>query len=78
MKEAFKMRKYKAMPKALAVFVAILMAPIMITAILLSAALIVLTFMFKVVQTPIHYLKGILNSEGKEVHPATQFIIYFF
>lgn len=76
LKEAFKLKKYKAMPSALAVLTAIFMSPWILGTFFLAVANYVLGFFFKTMTAPIDYLHSLANKEGKEVKHATQFIIY--
>ncbi len=77
LKEAFKFKKYKAMPAGLAVFVGILMLPLVIVSFIVTAILSLLGFAFAVCTSPVKFLHVVVNNEGKEVKHATQFIIYF-
>lgn len=77
LKEAFRFKKYKAMPAALAVFAGLLMLPLVIFSFLVTAALSVSIFLFTVLISPVRYLHSIVSYEGKDVKHATQFIIYF-
>lgn len=74
--EAFKFKKYKAMHPAYAVFVGIFMLPVVIISFAVTAVLAILTFAFEVFSTPVKYIHGIVNNEGKEVKHATQAIVY--
>ena len=76
LKEAFKFKKYKAMPSALAVFTGILMLPIVVASFFAIALLSILGFAFAVRSAPVKYLHEIVNQEGKGVQHATQAIIY--
>ena len=77
LKEAFKFKKYKAMPAALAVFAGLLMLPLVVLSFLVTAVLSVVIFLFNVLMAPVKYLHSVVKNEGKEVMHATQFIIYF-
>lgn len=77
LKEAFSFKKYKAMHPVLAVFTGIFMLPFVIGSSITAMTLIAVTFCFKVTKLPIDFLHDLMKSEGKDVHPATQFIIYF-
>ena len=77
LKEAFKFKKYKAMPTALAVFTGILMIPFVVASFFVTAIFAVLSFAFAVFTSPVKFLHGVANNEGKDVKHATQFIIYF-
>lgn len=76
MKEAFKLKKYKAMHPALAVFTMIFMLPWMLVSFALTAVLAVLGFIFELFAAPARYLHGLTKSEGNDVKHATQAVIY--
>ena len=76
--EAFKFKKYKAMHPAFAVFVGIFMLPVVVASFAAAGILAVLTFAFEVLSSPVKYVHGIVNKEGKEVKHATQAIVYLF
>lgn len=76
-KEAFKFKKYKLMDKWATVLLIIFMLPLIVSSVFLAGTLIISAFFVKIIQTPVNYLKSLVNSEGKEVKHATQFIIYF-
>ena len=75
--EAKKLKKYKAMPLALAIIVGIFMLPIAIAAAVCAAIVYVLGYLFTVVSLPVQKLHKLLRDEGQGVQHATQFIIYF-
>ena len=75
--EAQKLKKYKAMPLALAIIVGIFMLPIAIAAAACAAVLYVLGYLFSVVSLPVQRLHKLLHDEGQGVQHATQFILYF-
>ena len=77
LKEAAKLKKYKAMPPALAIVTGILMLPVAAVSIVLAAFLYVLGYLFSIVSLPTQKLHKILHDEGQSVMHATQFIIYF-
>ena len=77
MKETLKLKKYKAMHKCFAVFIFIFMLPLVALSFIVSANLFCLSFFLQIIQSPVESLKSLVNSEGKEVKHATQFIIYF-
>ncbi|MBQ9163094.1 MAG: hypothetical protein IJX74_07480 [Clostridia bacterium] len=76
LKEAFKFKKYKAMPPALAVFVGILMLPFVLASFAVAATFAFLAFAFAVFTSPVKFLHTLVNKEGKDVLHATQFIVY--
>ena len=77
LKEAFTLRKYKAMPTALAILCGIVMLPFFVATLPLIAVLYVGGFLFKIISAIIQHLHGVVRSAGSEVKHATQFIIYF-
>ena len=77
LKEAFKLKKYKAMPIALAIFLMLVMLPITAASLALTIPLYIFGFIFKVIAAPIQHLHGVMHKEGQSVKHATQFIIYF-
>ncbi len=77
LKEAFKFKKYKAMPAAVAVFAGILMIPVVLASFAVTAIMALLSFVFEVITAPVKFLHVAVNYEGKEVKHATQFILYF-
>ena len=74
--EAFKIKKYKAMNKVLAVFSFIAMLPIVVLGLLLAGTYFFWAFLYKVMTDPIKALHGLVNSEGKDVRHAPQTVIY--
>ena len=77
LKEIFKLKKYKAMNKVLAVFTFIIMLPTFASTLSVAAVLYIFSYLFRLAAIPSDYLKSLLNNEGKEVYPSTQFILYF-
>lgn len=77
LKEAFALKKYKAMHPALAIFVGIFMLPFFLFSVMMGVSLIISAFAFKVVKMPIDFLHGLVHSEGQQVKHATQFVIYW-
>ena len=75
--EAFKLKKYKAMPLALAIIVGILMLPIALASVGCAVVLYVFGYLFSVVSLPVQRLHKLLREEGQSVQHATQFIVYF-
>ena len=76
-KEAQKLKKYKAMPLAFAIVVGVLMLPLAIAAIIFGVALYVIGYIYYVASSPTQKLHELLRNEGKELKHASQFIIYF-
>lgn len=75
-KEAFKFKKYKAMPLGWAIIVGIIMAPFMLLNLIFAALLYVLSYIFDIIAMPINSLYKVLHAEGQSVMHATQFILY--
>ena len=75
--ETIKFKKYRALPKAVAVFVHLPMIFVGLVTMVNFLAGALLSYFFKVLQAPFEYLKGLTNQEGKETKAAAQFIIYF-
>ena len=76
LKEAFKFKKYKAMPNVLAVFTGILMLPIVVASFAATAVLATLGFFYTVLAAPVKFLHYLVSEEGKTVKHASQAIIY--
>ena len=76
-KEALLLKKFKAMPLALAIIVGIFMLPIILLSAILAIFLYVFGYLFSIVSLPVDRLYKILHDEGQSVQHATQFIIYF-
>jgi len=76
-KEAQKLKKYKAMHLAFAIVIGVLMLPLAVAALCLAVALYVLGYVYSVICTPTQKLHELLRNEGRELKHATQFIIYF-
>ena len=77
LKEAFKFKKYKAMPAALAVFLGLIVLPFVLASFALAGVLFVTSFIYKVISAPIEHLHDVVHKEGQSVKHATQFIVYF-
>ena len=75
--EAFQLKKYKAMPVALAVLVGIFMLPLVLAGLVCAGMLYALGYLFSIVSLPVQSLHKLLREEGQNVAHATQFIIYF-
>lgn len=76
-KESFTFKKYKAMNPVLAILVGVTMIPFVVSGLVWFALTLILSGIFKIIKSPIDYLKDLTTSQGEKVHPATQFIIYF-
>ena len=75
--EASKLKKYKAMPIALAILVGIFMLPCVLVSLFCAAIVYIMGYFFSVVSLPIQRLHKLLRDEGQAVQHGTQFIIYF-
>lgn len=76
LKEAIQLKKYKAMPLALAIPVGILMLPLVIASAIFAALVFVLGYLFSVVALPVQSLHKLMHDEGQNVKHATQFLVY--
>lgn len=76
MKEAFTLKKYKAMHPAFAIFMGIFMSPFILLSLLLAGVLAIFTFICDLLLTPLKHIHSLLSTEGKSVMHATQFLIY--
>ena len=77
-KEVFSLKRYAKMPKALAVFVGIFLAPFFVGFIFALGALFIASILFAIMQAPLDYLHRVLREEGDRVKTATQVVVYFF
>lgn len=77
LKEAAKLKKYKAMPLVLAIITGLLMLPVALIALVCVGFLYVLGYLFSIVSLPVQRLHKLLHDEGQSVKHAAQFIIYF-
>lgn len=75
-KEAFTLKKYKAMKPFFAIVTALSLVPVIAASFFLLAVLSVYAFLFKVIKSPIEYLHSIAKKEGEEVKHGTQIVIY--
>lgn len=76
LKEAIKLKKYKAMPLVLAIFVGIFMIPVAIASAACAALVYVLGYLFSVVSLPVQSLHKLLHDEGQQVKHGTQLVVY--
>lgn len=76
LKEVCALKKYKAMPLALAIVTGVLMLPVALIGAVVTAVLYVLGYVFSIVVMPTQKLHKLLQSEGQKVQHATQFVIY--
>lgn len=75
-KEALKLKKYKAMNIVLAIFTAIFMLPIIVVDAALVFTLYVWGFLYNLMSVPVKFIHGVLKAERCEVMHATQAILY--
>ena len=75
-KEAQKIKQYKAMPLAFAIVIGVLMLPFAIVALLFAITIYVFGYLFSVISDPVQKLHELLKGEGRELKHASQFIIY--
>jgi hypothetical protein len=75
-KEAFLLKKYKAMNPVLPVLVGILMIPFALLTLVGAIFLYSISYIFKIAVLPIEQLHSLLHEEGQSVMHATQFVIY--
>lgn len=76
-KEAFTLKKYKAMNPVLAVFCGILMIPFVLFSFFVAVILFCLAFPFDTFSSLVKSLHMLLKEEGQDVKHATQFIVYW-
>jgi len=76
LKEASLLKKYKAMPLALAIVVGILMLPLVLASLVSALMLYVLGYLFSVVSLPVQSLHKLLKEEGQSVQHGAQVAVY--
>ena len=76
MREAFKLKKYKAMNKALSILTAIAMLPMIACSLVFAGVYFCMAYFHKIITDPLKALHGLVNSEGKDVRHAPQTVIY--
>ena len=76
LKEALQLKKYKAMPVALAIIVGIFMLPLVLASVVCAVLVYVLGYLFSVVSLPVQSLHKLLREEGQGVMHGTQVIVY--
>ncbi len=76
-KEAQKIKQYKAMPLAFAIVIGVLMLPFAIAALFFAISIYIFGYLFSVISEPVQKLHELLKGEGRELKHASQFIIYF-
>lgn len=76
LKEACLLKKYKAMPVALAIIVGIFMLPLILASLICAGVLYLLGYLFSVVSLPVQSLHKLLKEEGQSVQHGAQVAIY--
>lgn len=76
LKEAALLKKYKAMPLALAILVGIFMLPLVLASVFFAVPIYVLGYLFSVVSLPVQSLHKLLREEGQGVQHGTQAVVY--
>lgn len=76
LKEACLLKKYKAMPLALAILVGIFMLPLVLACIFVAVPLYVLGYLFSVVSLPVQSLHKLLREEGQSLKHGAQIVVY--
>lgn len=76
LKEAFKFKKYKAMPVFFAVVVGIFQIPFVTVSFLVAAFVYILSFLVRIFKIPAELMHKIVRNEKDEVKPGAQAIIY--
>jgi hypothetical protein len=76
LKEAALLKKYKAMPLALAILVGIFMLPLVLASVLLAIPLYVFGYLFSVVSLPVQSLHKLLREEGQNIKHGAQIVVY--
>lgn len=76
-KEAFKFKKYKAMPAFFAVVVGICQIPFVLMSFLVAAIVYVFNFFIKIIAYPAEQIHGVVRQEKDEVRLGAEIVIYF-
>lgn len=76
LKEALKMKKYKAMPLALAIVVGIFMLPLVLASFICAALVFISGYLYFVASQPVQSLHKLLREEGQNVKHGTQVVVY--
>ncbi len=76
LKEAFKLKKYLAMPPVLAILVGIFMLPVALISAGLAIIVYILGYILSVANIPAERLHNLLHTEGQSVKHATQALVY--
>lgn len=75
-KEAFKFKKYKAMPTFFAIVVGICQIPFVLISFITAAIVYVLNFFIKIIAYPVEQIHGVVRNEKDEVKAGAQTVIY--
>lgn len=76
-KEAFKFKKYKAMPAFFAVVVGICQIPFVLMSFVMAAIVYVFNFFIKIIAYPAEQIHGVVRHEKDEVRLGAEIVIYF-
>lgn len=77
LKEATQLKKYKAMPRLLAILVGIFMLPLAVAGYFFAGLVYVFGYLYAVSYQPVKNLHALLKEEGQNVKHGTQVVIYF-
>lgn len=77
LKEALKLKKYKAMPKVLAILTAIFMLPLIVAGYIFAGFVFIFGYLYNVASQPVQALHNLLQEEGQKVKHGTQVVVYF-
>lgn len=77
LKEALQLKKYKAMPMALAIVVGIFMLPLVLVSFICAVLVYVSGYLYAVISHPVQGLHNLLREEGQNVKHGTQVVVYF-
>ena len=76
-KEAFKFKKYKAMPLPFAIIVGICQIPFVLMSFLVAAIVYVFNFFIKIIAYSAEQIHGVVRQEKDEVRLGAEIVIYF-
>ena len=75
-KEAFKFKKYKAMPVFFAIVVGICQIPFVLMSFFMAAIVYVFNFLIKIIAYPAEQIHGLVRTEKDEVRLGAEIVIY--
>ena len=75
-KEAFKFKKYKAMPLAFAIIVGIFQIPFTLVSFVVAGFIYLINFIMKLFAFPVEQIHGVVRGEKDEVKAGAQTVIY--